>query len=253
MTQPDTLVPNPANPQSWNRYGYVRNNPIKFNDPTGNLEEGSCSLIDDDCDPPHPITGKPVPRRNGNKNNDSESDKSHPVEATSVGCSYTDNYACHTNVLWQFHNPDTYLYSPDYLSLAFGFSIPGLSSLIGGIQIGLILDRFGNIYFYGGGSLGPEAPGSGASVSLQGGFIGPNIGVNKPKYAASPGEQRLESMLKGWFANANFYPIIGGGAVSGDDENMFSELGIGTIQLSGGGGYSFFLYDVNGNSGKPIW
>lgn len=31
----DTIVPNPANPQDLNRYSYVRNNPVSFNDPTG--------------------------------------------------------------------------------------------------------------------------------------------------------------------------------------------------------------------------
>jgi RHS repeat-associated protein len=35
FTQPDTIIPNPANPQSWNRYSYVTNRPVNFNDPSG--------------------------------------------------------------------------------------------------------------------------------------------------------------------------------------------------------------------------
>jgi RHS repeat-associated protein len=33
--QPDTIVPEPGNPQSLNRYTYVQNNPVKYVDPTG--------------------------------------------------------------------------------------------------------------------------------------------------------------------------------------------------------------------------
>jgi hypothetical protein len=33
--QPDTIIPDPSNPQAWNRYSYVGNNPVNFNDPTG--------------------------------------------------------------------------------------------------------------------------------------------------------------------------------------------------------------------------
>jgi hypothetical protein len=36
--QPDSLIPNPPNPQAWNRYSYVRNNPVNYNDPTGHSE-----------------------------------------------------------------------------------------------------------------------------------------------------------------------------------------------------------------------
>jgi RHS repeat-associated protein len=37
FTQPDTIIPGVANPQSWNRYSYVGNNPIRYNDPTGHI------------------------------------------------------------------------------------------------------------------------------------------------------------------------------------------------------------------------
>jgi RHS repeat-associated protein len=40
--QPDTLVPDPGNPQSFNRFSYVNNNPINFTDPSGNRPFGEC-------------------------------------------------------------------------------------------------------------------------------------------------------------------------------------------------------------------
>jgi len=42
--QPDTIVPQPGNPQSLNRYSYVLNSPLKYTDPTGHHEE--CSYAD---------------------------------------------------------------------------------------------------------------------------------------------------------------------------------------------------------------
>jgi RHS repeat-associated protein len=44
----DTIVPNPANPQSFNRYSYARNNPLRFTDPTGHRE---CDDGPDNCSP----------------------------------------------------------------------------------------------------------------------------------------------------------------------------------------------------------
>jgi len=37
--QADTLVPNPANPQSLNRYSYTLGNPLRYTDPSGHLTE----------------------------------------------------------------------------------------------------------------------------------------------------------------------------------------------------------------------
>jgi RHS repeat-associated protein len=44
--QPDSIVPDPTNPQSLNRFSYVRNNPLTFIDPTGHWE---CSFDPDEC------------------------------------------------------------------------------------------------------------------------------------------------------------------------------------------------------------
>ena len=34
--QPDAFVQDPTNTQCYNRYGYASNNPLKYNDPSGN-------------------------------------------------------------------------------------------------------------------------------------------------------------------------------------------------------------------------
>ena len=39
FTQPDTIVPEPGDPQGWNRFSYVKNNPLRYQDPTGHREE----------------------------------------------------------------------------------------------------------------------------------------------------------------------------------------------------------------------
>jgi len=38
FAQPDTIIPSPGNSQSWDRYAYARNNPVRYNDPTGHCE-----------------------------------------------------------------------------------------------------------------------------------------------------------------------------------------------------------------------
>ena len=44
------MIPDPSNPQAWNRFGYVHNNPINFNDPTGHKtcsDDGYCGKLSD--------------------------------------------------------------------------------------------------------------------------------------------------------------------------------------------------------------
>jgi RHS repeat-associated protein len=43
----DTIVPDPGNPQDFNRYTYVRNNPLRYTDPTGNIALDCLSPFDD--------------------------------------------------------------------------------------------------------------------------------------------------------------------------------------------------------------
>jgi len=47
---PDTIVPDPGNPQSLNRYSYVLSNPVKFLDPAGHVAE--CSVAGGGCEGP---------------------------------------------------------------------------------------------------------------------------------------------------------------------------------------------------------
>ena len=42
---PDTIIPDPANPQDLNRYSYVRNNPVRYTDPTGHCIFGVDTLV----------------------------------------------------------------------------------------------------------------------------------------------------------------------------------------------------------------
>ncbi len=39
FAQPDSIVPNPFNPQDLNRYSYARNNPVRYRDPSGHWLE----------------------------------------------------------------------------------------------------------------------------------------------------------------------------------------------------------------------
>ncbi len=58
--QPDSVVPNPGNPQSLNRYSYVQNTPTNGNDPSGNKGPARPPV-----QPPPPLVEVPIPVRPG--------------------------------------------------------------------------------------------------------------------------------------------------------------------------------------------
>jgi RHS repeat-associated protein len=57
--QPDSIVPNPSNPQSLNRFSYVYNNPVRFNDPTGHMCTDPEDLWSPGCDGANTVGEKP--------------------------------------------------------------------------------------------------------------------------------------------------------------------------------------------------
>jgi len=44
FAQADTIVPNPGDSQSWDRYAYVRNNPLRYIDPSGHADVGCVAV-----------------------------------------------------------------------------------------------------------------------------------------------------------------------------------------------------------------
>ena len=52
FSQPDSIVPDPYNSQDYDRYSYARNNPIRYNDPSGHMvwdgDEGTNTCNDPD-------------------------------------------------------------------------------------------------------------------------------------------------------------------------------------------------------------
>ena len=116
----DTIVPGAANPQAYNRYSYVLNNPIRYNDPTGHV----CSDPDDptpSCSSgnPYPNNTQPLPsgpvnipggpldpglsQGGGGGNDDDEPGGTPPVPSSGgVACGQAGYYSAHC-AGWHFY------------------------------------------------------------------------------------------------------------------------------------------------------
>jgi hypothetical protein len=218
---PDTIIPDQTNPQNWNRYSYVNNNPLRYTDPTGHYacgdgEEHDCNGHKQDPNKnPHPP--KP-PKPNKEKDKDKKTR------------------------------------DPDYVTLNVGGSIPGLGTIVSG-QGALTLDQYGNLYFGLGLALGPEAP-LGFSASLSAGWLDTWSNSLTPGNGIldAPTQQESEQRLSGGFVNGTVCIIFCVGltnSLSNLDNVGFEVLGIGVPQASIGGGYSW-LIDLTDRE-TPIW
>jgi RHS repeat-associated protein len=59
--QPDTIIPASGNPQAWNRYSYVFNNPLKYMDPTGHVPIVGITPEEPYRNPPYEPLTPPTP------------------------------------------------------------------------------------------------------------------------------------------------------------------------------------------------
>jgi hypothetical protein len=47
--QADSIIPDPGNPQAWDRYAFTLNNPIRYTDPSGHLVCSDKHVAEGDC------------------------------------------------------------------------------------------------------------------------------------------------------------------------------------------------------------
>lgn len=101
MTQPDTIVPDPYNSQDWDRYAYARNNPIRYNDPSGHFTCSSDKNSDDYC------PGKP----SGSITSPYKPQKPKPMETSEQGEDLIKYYEGHNAGNESY--PDLYPYEDE--------------------------------------------------------------------------------------------------------------------------------------------
>ncbi|MHC1783594.1 MAG: hypothetical protein AB9891_12715 [Anaerolineaceae bacterium] len=89
-------MPNLGNSQSFNRYSFVKNNPIRYNDPSGNRPSGECE-DGGGCDKTDDtfVTFKPKPvnigNNGGNSNDGNAGNSDNPNTLEGAICA-TENY-----------------------------------------------------------------------------------------------------------------------------------------------------------------
>ena len=242
--QRDTIIPDLSNPQSWNRYSYVQNNPIKLNDPTGHKD--SCGDNGGGCSSNY--TPPPVPDVEPNPGNgdiqcqndpDCELNGNHDEGGLGPTC-YPGELVCQ---LAKDDSKDPVSLSPDYYSLNGCYGI----IFIFGICAQIVRDYYNNWYW----GVGPGVMSSSA-YSFNAGWL----------WQSGRSEESIQNFTLKWsaFGGATLpipHPLAGlGGAVTWgdpsltrpfDSHDLAGEVQMGNAGWAGGMLYDSWIYD----SGDP--
>jgi RHS repeat-associated protein len=227
FTQPDNLIPDLGNPQAWNRFSYVGNNPVRYNDPTGHM---ICE--DDPCKPSTSADKlpKPAPGPDEPQTSPSGGISGHREEEGGGWGNLTPAY------------PDAVRQTNDYTKISLFWPI---LTLFTGVTIQGDRDRYGNWYA----EVGPWI-GTSPGFSMTEGYIG--FGLDKIQ-----SESYIENFIMGWSRNLGVGAIVGGGLTWGyldrADLNAFAgEGGASTPGINYNRTYGLEIYD-NGSPTPWIW
>jgi len=256
--QPDTIIPSASDPQTWDRYSYVYNNPVDLTDPTGNFghrRDRSGYMF------------KRLQNKISNLERKWHNDKvaadakalqdayytAARADASQMNGGFCDAIECSGMTFGGGFNSEVgglngdnwwndkrdFASDGDYWVLSGTIPIPQALNLIG-IPIVVTFDRYGNVYIGAGGSVGPAFP------------FAANISEYQFFRNSAPSKSEMQYYLKKWTVTGSIGFLIGGSLdwqkpawripSAQDVKDIAQGRGIYTPQLGVGVTYSCQIY-----------